>query len=218
MCNALVWSFDVVTGLPWLEIIKALAPVMTAIIAFLALRNWKRQDKAKRQADFLDQLTEAAHDFIGTMPMPVTLVQLIKIGMASHIPMVRKNSDPMVAGAIEYIERRGNEDAKRLFEALETARPAHTRIGALASKGNVFQFHDYKTCEKAVAMLAWQFDRMQALATFITTPSWYWQNEKIIEQLKKLMAIDPDDIRTHLSSHNAEIITYVGETYSHLYG
>src|SRR5580700_6951228 len=118
-------------GLPWLELFKALAPVATAIIAFLALKNWKRQEKAKRQADFLDQFTEAVHDFIGAMPTPVTRVEMIKIGMQSHIPMEPKNSEPAVAGAIEYIERRGNEDAKQLFEALEVARPAATRVRAL---------------------------------------------------------------------------------------
>jgi hypothetical protein len=67
-------------------------------------------------------------------------------------------------------------------------------------------------------MLAWQFDRLQALAAFLSNPSWFWQNDEIIEHLKKLMAIDPDDIRAHLGSHNAEIVAYIGETYSHLYG
>jgi hypothetical protein len=213
-----VWSFDVIAGLPWLQIIKALAPVATAVIAFLALKNWKRQDNAKRQADFLDQLTEAVHDFIGTMPTPVTLVQMIKIGMASHIPTEEpKDGDPMVAGAIEYIERRGNEDAKRLLEALETSRPFQTRIRALAVKGNVFRFRDYETCKNAVTMLSWQFDRMQALAAFIRSSSWYWQNDEIITQLKKIMALDADDIRTQIGSYNAAIITYVSDRYSSLF-
>jgi hypothetical protein len=218
MCSALVWSFDAVTGLPWLEIIKAMAPVATAIIAFLALKNWKRQEKAKRQADFLDQFTEAVHDFIGAMPTPVTRVEMIKIGMQSHIPMEPKNSEPAVAGAIEYIERRGNEDAKQLFEALEVARPAATRVRALTTKGNVFKFRDYEKCEKASAMLLWQFDSMEALAAFTSNPSWYWQNNEIIVHLRKLMAIDPDDIRKQFGTNNSEIINYVAETYSHLYG
>ncbi len=39
----------------WLEAIKTAAPVSTAVIAFVALRNWQRQfDKAKREAEFLD--------------------------------------------------------------------------------------------------------------------------------------------------------------------
>jgi hypothetical protein len=218
MCRVLVWSFDVITGLPWLEIIKAMAPVATAIIAFFALKNWKRQDKAKRQADFLDQFTEAVHDFIGAMPTPVTRVEMIKIGMQSHIPMEPKNSDPAVAGAIEYIERRGNEDANRLFEALNATRPAATRVRALTTKGNVFKFRDYDKCEKASAKLVWQFDIMEALAAFIGNPSWYWQNDEIIGHLKKLMVIDPNDIRQQFGINNSEIIAYVGETYSHIYG
>jgi hypothetical protein len=131
MRDALVSSFYAAVALPWLEIIKALAPVATAFIAWRALQNWRRQDKAKRQADFLDHLTEAVHDFIGTTPTPVTLVQLIKIGMSSHIPMERKNSDPAVAGAIEYIERRGDEDAKRSLGGIRSrSSGSHSRSSA----------------------------------------------------------------------------------------
>lgn len=218
MCKAVVWSFDAITSLPWLEIIKAIAPVITAIIAFLALRNWKRQDKTKRQADFLDQFTEAVHDFVGAMPTPVTIVQLVKIGMQTHIPRgAPKNSDPVVAGAIEYVERRGAEDGERLFEALEAARPAATRIRALTTKGKVFRFRDYGKCENASAKLVWQFDTMEALAAFINNPNWYWQNDEIIAQLRRLMAVDPDDIRQQFGISNSEIIDYVGKTYGHLY-
>jgi len=46
MCKAFVWSFDLIASVNWLEVIKALAPVATAVIAFLALRSWRRQDKA----------------------------------------------------------------------------------------------------------------------------------------------------------------------------
>jgi hypothetical protein len=56
MCDALVWSFDAITSINWLEVIKTLAPVATAVIAFLALKNWQRQDKAKREVEFLDAL------------------------------------------------------------------------------------------------------------------------------------------------------------------
>jgi hypothetical protein len=211
-------SLDEVAGLPWLEIIKALASVAVAFVAWRALQTWRRQDKAKRQADFLDQLTEAVHDFIGTMAAPVTLVQVIKIGMETHIPREPKNSDPKVAGAIEYIEQRGGEDAKRLSEVLEAPRPIVTRIRALAAKGHVFKFQNYETCQDAVAMLVWQFDRMQALAAFIRYPSWYWQNEEVLGQLRKLITIDPEDIQARLQSCHAAIITYVGEIYGRIYG
>jgi len=217
MCDALIWSFDAIAGLPWLEVIKALAPVVTALIAWRALQNWSRQDKAKRQADFLDQLLEAVHDFMGKMPAPVTVVDLIKIGMASHIPMQGKNSDPLVAGAIEYVERQGDTDAKRLIETLEAVRPVVTRLRALRAKGNVFKFQNYAGCANAVGLLVWQFDRMQGLASFMRNPHWYWENEEVIAQLKKLMAIEPEDIRTQLNTHHGAIISCVGETYGQVY-
>ena len=86
MRDALVSSFDAITGINWLEVIKALASVVTAVIAFLALKNWQRQDKAKREAEFLDALIEAAHTYIAEVSKPVTLLEMAKIGMESHVP------------------------------------------------------------------------------------------------------------------------------------
>lgn len=222
MSTCSLWAIDwpaVVSMLK--DIVLAGAAVVTATVAWRALQNWKRQDKAKRQADFLDHLTEAVQDFIGAMPAPVTLVQLIKIGMESyigHISLMPKNDDPILAGAIEYIEQRGEEHGKRLLEALESVRPVVTHIRALAAKGNVFKFQNYDACKNDIVMLVWQFERTEALAVFIKDRDWYWENEEIIGQLKKLMAIDPEDIRTHLHSGNGGIITFVAETYGRIYG
>jgi hypothetical protein len=78
MCHALVWSFDAIASIGWLKLIKALAPVATAFIALLALQNWRRQDKAKREAEFLDALIEAAHTYIAEMRRLITLLELDK--------------------------------------------------------------------------------------------------------------------------------------------
>lgn len=218
MCDALVWSFDAIAGLPWLEVIKALAPVATAVIAFLALKNWKRQDKAKRQADFLDQLTDVVHSFVGLMPGPVTTTQFVKIGMAYHIPMESKNEDPYVAAAIDFIEKRGAHEAKRLTEALDPARPTFVRIQSLSAKGQVFGFDGYKDCQNAVSMLTWQFSRMQALAAFIGSSTWYWQNPEIIAHLKKLMEIEPEEISKHIDENVAAVHAFVRAAYGRIYG
>ena len=81
-----MWSFDAIIGIGWLEIIKALAPLATAFIAIIALRNWKRQDKAKREAEFLDALIDASHSYIVEMLKPITFLQMAKIGMEIHAP------------------------------------------------------------------------------------------------------------------------------------
>ena len=55
---------------PWLEIVKTTAPVVTAFIAYRALRNWQRQDRAKRQTEFLDELIDATHVWTGVQKGP----------------------------------------------------------------------------------------------------------------------------------------------------
>jgi hypothetical protein len=96
-------ALSALASVNWLEVIKALAPVVTAGIAILALRNWKRQEKAKREAEFLDALIEAVHTYISEMPAPVTLVHLAKIGMESHAP-TWEGGDHAIKGAIAYIQ------------------------------------------------------------------------------------------------------------------
>jgi hypothetical protein len=66
MMQALAWM----TSVNWSKITTTLALVATAVIAFMALRNWQRQDKAKREAEFLDALVEAAHAYISDLPAP----------------------------------------------------------------------------------------------------------------------------------------------------
>jgi hypothetical protein len=136
----------------WLEVIKALAPVVTAFIAFSALKNWQRQDKAKREADFLDALIEAAHTYIAEMPKPITILEMAKIGMVSHAPTWEngEQADIEIKGAIAYIQKYGERDAKRLQEVLETVKPSIIKLRSLGAKGQVFKFDGYAKCWNAV--------------------------------------------------------------------
>jgi hypothetical protein len=219
MCGALVWSFDAITGINWLELIKALAPVATAFIAFFALRNWQHQDKAKREADFLDALIEAAHAYIVEMPKPVTILEMAKIGMESHAPTweTGKEADIAVKGAIAYIQKYGERDAKRLLGVLEAVQPSVIKLRSLAAKGQVFKFDGYAKCWNAVAMLTWHFDRIEAFAAFIGSSTWNWQHPKVLKHLKDMMAIGPDEIRKSLQENNAALLDFASETYTRVY-
>jgi hypothetical protein len=82
----------------------------------LALKSWQRQDKAKREAEFLDALIEAAHTYIAEVSKPVRLLEMPKIGMTSHVQEWESGDegDKAVKGAIAYIEKHGEQDAKAL--------------------------------------------------------------------------------------------------------
>lgn len=221
MCDALVWSFDAITSIDWLEVIKALAPAATAVIAFLALKNWQRQDKGKREAEFLDALIEAAHTYIADIPRPITLLELSKIGMAAHAPTWEQGeeADKAVKGAIAYIKLNGKHDGKRLLEALEAVHPSAIKLRSLTAKGQVFKFKDYKECQNSVAMLTWHFDQMEAFMAFIGSPmTTNWEHPELLKLLNKMMAIDPNEIRKSIQDNNVALLKFVSATYKRIYG
>lgn len=220
MCDALVWLFDAIIRINWLEVIKALAPVATAIIAFSALKNWQRQDKAKREAEFLDALIEATHGYIVELPKPIMLLAIAKIGMASHAPTWEsgEQADIAIKGAIAYIQKNGKDDSKRLSEVLEAVRPSAIKLRSLAAKGQVFKFNGYTKCQNAVAILTWHFDRIEAFISVIGSPTWNWEHPEILKLLKDMMAIDPDEIRKSVKENNVAVLEFTGETYRRIYG
>jgi hypothetical protein len=215
MCNALVWSFDAITSIHWLEVIKALAPVATAVIAFAALRNWQRQDKAKREAEFLDALIEATHTYIAEMPKPITRLEMTKIGMAWESG---DEADKAVKGAIAYIQKNGEQDAKLLLGMLEAIQPLTIKLRSLAAKGQIFKFDGYAKCQKAVAMLTWHFDRIGAFMAVIGSPTWNWENPEVLRHLKDVMAIDPNEIRKSVQDNNVAVIEFASDAYKRIYG
>ncbi|MBS0377139.1 MAG: hypothetical protein JSS29_01525 [Proteobacteria bacterium] len=216
MCKLLGTSLQAVSSWPWLEIIKAAAPVATAFIALLALRNWKRQDKADRQAQFLDDVMEAAHTYIAEIAKPVTRVEFIKIAMESHVPP--KAGAQLIDGAIAYIGLRGEEESKRLLADLEVIQPAVIRLRSLSAKGQVFKFEGYTKCQNAVLMLTWHFDRMEGFTALIGSSSVNWGNPEILTLLRDVVTIDAGEIRKSLQENNVALVEFATEAYRRMYG
>lgn len=216
MCDALVWSLEAIR---WPETISALAAVITAAIAIIALQTWKRQDKAKGKAEFLDALVEAAHTYIAEMRKPITLFEMAQIGMTSHVPNWESGDKEAVAlkGAIAYIEKNGEHDGKRLLEVLEGVQPSVIELRSLAAKGQVFQFDGYAKCQKTVEVLTWHFDRIEAFMAVIGSPTWNWEHPEVLKHLKDVMAIRPDQIRKSIQENNVALLTFTSETYQRIY-
>jgi len=202
------------TSINWFEVIQAAASVAVALIALSALTTWKRQDKAKREAEFLDALVDTAHAYIAEMATPITFVQIAKIGMESHIP---SGTEDQIQGAIAYIVKDGQHVSQRLNETLERARPLASHLRALVAKGQVFNFSSYAKCHDAVAMLTWQIDRIEAFRAIIGSTTMNWKHPDVIRQLNMVLDIDPDDIRQHIEKNNISIIEFSRETYNVIY-
>lgn len=204
----------------WLEVLRSTAPVATAAIAFAALRNWRRQDKAKRQSEFLDELIEATHTYVVEVQKPIEMLRMAKIGMAAHVESWKSGTDEdrAVAGAIAYIQKRGEDHGKRLGALVSEAEPSMIRLQTLAAKGQVFGFADYNRCQSAVAMLTWQQKRIVAFWSIIQSSTWYWENPEVRAALVNVMAIDPEEMRSTIAENNVALLAFAGETYRRIYG
>jgi hypothetical protein len=217
MKEAIEYALNAVRTWDWLALVEAGAAVWVAWVATLALRTWKHESKARKQDDLLDELIEAVHGFLGHMSRPIELLKFSKIGIQSHEP-THLGGDQRIKGAIAYIETRGAEDAKRVFEALDACRPSLTRIRSLVAKGQVFQYKDYHLCQNSAKMLTWQFDRIGAFAALIAMPSLNWENLEVIQSLEGVLTIEADDVQKHLEEHNVAILRFADSAYKQIYG
>lgn len=208
-----------VTMVDWLDVARTGASLVTACVAYVALQNWRRQDKAKREAEFLDALIEATHAFIVDMAKPVTMIEMARIGMRSHSEDwgTEDEAGAVAHGAVAYIDARGEQDSKRLFDALNDARATLIRLRSLGTKGQVFAFDDYGACYQAIVNLAWQFDRIEAFAGMIGSSTWNWRNPDVRSSLDKVLTITPDELQGRLTSGNVAVLTFAQATYRTLY-
>jgi hypothetical protein len=215
MNHTLSWLASV----DWLEVIRSLAPVATAAIAFAALKSWRTQEKAKTQGEFLDNLIEATHTYVVHMQTVIAVFHSAKIGMMSQVrDWEESEEEDKVAGAIAYIERRGTQDGQRLAAALAAAEPAVIKLRSLAAKGQVFKFRNFAKCQDAVTQLSWHFDRLLSFTSMIGSPTWNWENPEVRSLLKKVMIIEPDDIHASIGENDIAVLEFARESYKRIYG
>ncbi len=218
---------DWIASRDWAEAIKLLASLATAgasvamaVVAVLALRNWQQQDKAKREAEFLDAIIEAAHAYIIDMGVPIQVMGDIKLAMDCHVPTREPGDETakQVKGTIAYIMKDGEHDSKSLREELRAAQLAIIRLSSLATKGQIFSFDGYPKCQNAVQALIRQFELTQWYSVIIGRTSSNWQNPAIIESVTAAFAVNPNEIKEILQKNNVAIIEFARDTHTHLYG
>lgn len=67
----MLWSLD------WSSIITAICSLWMALIATIALKQWKKPSKAEREIAFLNDLTDSVHDFIERFSAPIEMTRFI---------------------------------------------------------------------------------------------------------------------------------------------
>lgn len=204
-------------GWNWAEIVKSGVSIWVAIVATLALKTWKRQSKAQKQTDFMDEITNSVHEFVMAMSAPTEMVKYIKIGIESYSRAPDLPSGIENPEAVAYIKKNGKEDSKELISHLNLCSPSLAKIRSLSAKGQVLGFLNYEQCQTACTMLAWQHERVQALCYLIDNPSLNWENPEVQKTLSKVIQLDPQEIRRQLEEHNTMFLIFVKENYRRIF-
>lgn len=201
----------------WFEAIKTFASLAAVLLAYLALKNWKQQDSAKRQVEFLDQLIEASQAFVTSMLVAVELLRTAHIGIASHAPQHKEGAAPSVEGAIAFITKNSWGVGERMGIALVDIRPFVVRLRSLADKGQIFGFPDFAEGNKNVVQLTLQYDRIWGFYSIISAPSLNWSSPDVLTLLEKIIKIDPEEVRAGLVEHHQNIIHFATTAHQKLY-
>jgi len=204
-------------GWNWAEIVKGGVSIWVATVATLALKTWKRQSKAQKQTDFMDEITNSVHEFVMAMSAPIEMLKYIKIGIESHSRAPDLPSGIENPEAVAYIQKHGKEDSKQLIEYLNLCNPSLTKIRSLSAKGQVLGLKNYEQCQTACTMLTWQHERIQALCYIIGNHSLNWENPEVQRTLSKVIQLDPKEIGRQLGEYNTTFLIFVKENYRRIF-
>ncbi|MCP4985133.1 MAG: hypothetical protein GY928_03395 [Colwellia sp.] len=201
----------------WLKLLQTLAALFTAYIAYRAVNTWKYQSKTKKQTDFLDELTDAVHEYIQALSRPISLLKSIYIGFESHRNLAPLPEHDKYSHIIAYIKSRGAEDSKAMWEFLNSCSSLVAKIESLVTRGQVYDYKNYSTCQHSIDMLLWQHKRIQVVALMIRSPTLNWKNPKVIKSIENMLTVQPTDIEEHLSKYSLNFIQFVNENYKDIY-
>lgn len=197
----------------WLVIIQTIVGISMATTAYLALNTWRRQIKAQRHIDFIDELNDTVHDFILSMTSPVHFLELTKIGIDSYAGVHNKPQEMKNPEAVAFIENRGEETAKKFLEYLDTVNPIARRMSKLVTKGQVFGIKNYYQCQNACEMLAWSRNQIEMFTMTIMHKNSVWDNPVIQKSLENALSIDPEKIKSNLAEQNSKILIFAQQAY-----
>lgn len=219
MSELFISIFNFAKIVNWSTILPAIASISVAITAIFALKTWKHQTRAQLQTKFIDDLTDSVHEFIHAMEAPTEVLKFVEIGIQtySETPSPGEN-EGKYSGMITYIMKNGKDDQERLIKYLDKVRPIVSRMISLATKGQVFGFHNYTQCYDACKMLAWSQGQIEAFASMIGNTHLNWENELVQQTLDKVMTINAESIKKNLEEQNSIFLTFVKRCYKILLG
>ncbi|MFA0662749.1 hypothetical protein AB4619_27260 [Vibrio splendidus] len=194
-------------------IIGATATLIAAIFAGIALKSWKQQIHVQRQITFLDELSEAFHEYSNLVVAPIELVKYSKLAIEGYSFSYSAETSFEESGLIKYIKQSGKEDSVTINENLNKCLDSLNKICALTTKGNMMGFEDYHICFSACERLTKTYPAIRAYSELISYQYRNWSNPQIVEYVRNAIEMDPSDLTAIVKNCNSELIQFAMEKY-----
>lgn len=201
----------------WPAALEASAAVVTAVLAYKAIKIWRQQDSAAREADFLDKLVDEMHNFISQFSRPLAQLRVILISIRSHSPREGTEDERLIEGVQAFIACDEGDSAAELIEALKSVQPSLIALQSLMAKGQVFGFRDYPAAYHNLLAIIQPYSRCQSVAEIIDRKHWNWQNDEVRRVALSTLKIDVDDVSNSIGRSNAAVIYCTNGWYRSLY-
>ena len=216
MCEVLVRFFDAITGISWYEFIKTLATATTAIVAGMALRNWKRQDKAKREATFLDELIEAVQTYSHSLSPLFAHVMVMRI--AIYGPDGPRDEVIDAEAIREFIKADRGTTFINIEEELDPVRSAALRLDAIVKKGTIFRFQNYEKCQAAIDEMRNLLNLVEVLAATLGSTYRDHNDPQAQAAYGSFAKIIKLDLRDKNKAGNEKFLMFVTGAFEQIYG
>ena len=197
----------------WPSIMQGVAGIWVAILATIALNTWRKQIKAQKHVDFLDELTDTIHAFILSMSGPVSSLKFAKIEIDSYSHIHKNTDDQKNVGAVEFIKKDGRFTRESIQKQLESVRPILSKMNSLVAKGQILGIKNYIKCQNACSMLECSYNQIEAFSSIIGNTNLNWENPEVQKTLDKILSVNSEQIDKNLVEQNSEYLLFARQAY-----
>jgi len=200
----------------WSAVLQGIGAIWVAIIATIALNQWKKQIKIQKQIDFVDLLTDEVHEFMLSASPVVSAIKFTKIGFKSFSGTNRDYKEIKHNGAISFIEKHGKEESERMIKEIDQLRKIISKIRSLSTKGQMYGINNYAQAKESIEIIEHVFRQMEAFAYFIGKTNLNWLHPDVQNTLNSIAEMDEELISTNLAQQNIEYIKFAQNLYKKL--
>ncbi len=213
MCDLLRDSWQFLGSMDWPAIAQVGIGIWMAIIATSALSTWKRQTKAQKRTDFIDEMADTVHAFVVSMHAPVHCLMLAKLKIDCYTGIHGESPDIKNPEAVAFIKKDGKSYQQEIGKYLNEARPFLIKMKSLVTKGQIFGIEDYSRCQKACSMFEWSYNQIETFSSIIGNPDWYWNNPDVQQAIDNVLSIDSESIKNNLAEQGCEFFLFAKQAY-----